>query len=110
MAIVPAVDDGRQRSSEETLWCLSRRGDFYDELLLVSRPSRSTTAFSALTVPFRGSFDAAVESRVGSHGRRNFTMLPKEDVRLFVAGSDALRSNGDVVSHFLLLFWVVNML
>ena len=37
-------------------------------------------------------------------------MLPKEDVRLFVAGSDALRSNGDVVSHFLLLFWVVNML
>ena len=38
MAIVPAVDDGRQRFSEETLWCLSRRGDFYDELLLVFGP------------------------------------------------------------------------
>ena len=72
----------------QTVWCIGRTAELYDELLLVTRPTRSTMSLASVTAIFRAKLDSSVESVVGVHGRRNFVMLPPEDRRCFLAGID----------------------
>lgn len=84
----PAIAD---RLESETHWCVGRRGGKYEELLLLTRPGKSSGsgALSDATVLFRKQFDMKLESMVGTHGRRNFTFMPREDVRCFEARTDS---------------------
>ena len=89
MVAAPVLDTGGDRT--ETLWCVGRQGDVYDELFLLTRPltvPRPSASLGASQIHFRGRFDTSIESRVGSVGRRSWAFLPREDVRSFVQAVD----------------------
>ena len=87
--LVPARPDRRK----EHLWCLGRKGDCYEELLLLTRVG-ATTSLDSEDVErlFRGQLDVSLTSRVRQRGRRNFAVLPREDASM-IARAQAARVN-----------------
>ena len=66
----------------EVVWVFHREAAFYTEVMLIEKHVRGKNKSNVTRVLHRSALDEKVESQVQSRGRRNFTKLPREDVRI----------------------------